>query len=214
MPQTDNPFRPEHFRREDESPDLLFYVQPRLLVHIDETAIEAARRLYAELLPARGALLDVMSSYRSHMPPELAWTRLAGIGLNEVELRENGQLTEHAVKDLNAEPTLPYGDAEFDGAVVTVSVQYMTQPVELFREVARVLRPGAPFAITYSDRMFPTKAVWIWRALGDRGRASLIASYFKHAGGFGEVRAQERAPASAGHDPLYAVWAARSPAAT
>jgi len=209
MRDADDPFRPEHFQREDESPDPLFYVRPRLVAHIDDAAIEAARRFYAELLPSGGALLDLMSSWRSHMPAELGWRRLAGIGLNEVELRENGQLTEFAVKDLNADPTLPYGDAEFDGAVVTVSVQYMTRPVELFREVARVLRPGAPFAVTYSDRMFPTKAMWIWRALGWRGRAGLIASYFKRAGGFGEVRAQERAGAGAGHDPLYAVWALR-----
>ena len=185
MPEQPYPLEPHHFQREDESPDALFYAAPRLLVHIDDYAIEAARRTYAQLLPREGAILDLMSSYRSHMPPELAWRRLAGLGLNEVELRENDQLTEFAVKDLNADPVLPYGDAEFDGAVVTVSVQYMTRPVEIFREVCRVLRPGAPFVVTYCNRMFPTKAVRIWRALDDRERAKLIATYFNLAGGFG-----------------------------
>jgi SAM-dependent methyltransferase len=203
-------FKPEFFAREDEAPDADFYVAPRLLVHIDDFAIEAARRLYAELLPTCGDILDLMSSYRSHMPRELAWKRLAGLGLNENELRENDQLTEYAVHDLNADPRLPYPDASFDGVVVTVSVQYMTRPVEIFRDVGRVLRPGAPFIATYSNRMFPTKAVSIWRSLGDRDRATLIATYFKEAGGFGEVQARDCTIRSGGYnDPLFGVWAYR-----
>lgn len=210
---SDSPFKPQFFEREDEAPDPAFYAAPRLLVHIDEYAIEAARRLYAELLPGHGAILDLMSSYRSHMPPELEWTRLAGVGLNEVELRENDQLTEFVVTDINADPTLPYDDGTFDGAVVTVSVQYMTRPVETFREVARVVRPTAPFVISYSNRMFPTKAVRIWRALDDRERGVLIAAYFKHAGNFGDATAADRTIVSGPHnDPLLAVWARKLPA--
>jgi SAM-dependent methyltransferase len=201
---------PELFEREDEAPDPAFYVLPRLLVHIDEYAIGAAHRLYRELLPREAELLDLMSSYRSHLPQELAWKRLAGLGMNETELQENDQLTEHIVHDLNADPRMPYPGASFDGAVVTVSVQYMTRPVEIFRDVARVLRPGAPFVITYSNRMFPTKAVRIWRSLGDRDRATLIATYFKEAGGFGEVQARDCSIQSGGYnDPLFGVWAYR-----
>ncbi len=204
-----SPFKPEHFAREDEAADAVFYAAPRLAAHIDDRAIEAARRAYGELLPKGGAFLDLMSSYRSHMPPELAWTRLAGLGMNEVELRENGQLTERIVHDLNADPRIPCDDETFDGAVVTVSVQYMTRPVEIFRDVCRVLKAGAPFVLTYSNRLFPEKAVWIWRALDDRERASLIAAYFRHAGGFGEPHARDctlRGDGVAG-DPLHAVWA-------
>ncbi len=207
---TESSFEAEHFQREDESADSLFYAAPRLLVHIDEYAIEAARRAYAELLPVGGDLLDLMSSYKSHMPESLAWKRLAGLGMNEVELRENHQLTDYVVHDLNVEPHMPYGDAEFDGTAVTVSVQYMTRPVEIFRDVARVLRPGAPFVVTYSNRMFPTKAVSIWRSLDDRDRATLIATYFKQAGGFGDVQARDCSIQSGGYnDPLFAVWAFR-----
>jgi SAM-dependent methyltransferase len=208
---SESPFQPHFFEREDESPDALFYAQARLLVHIDEHAIAAAGALYGELLPPRAVLLDLMSSYRSHLPDSLAWSRLAGLGMNETELRENPQLTEYAVRDLNANPRLPYGDGEFDGAVVTVSVQYMTKPVEIFREVGRVLKPGAPFIATYSNRMFPTKAVRVWRALDDRERAGLIGAYFKHAGGFGDVTMQDRSiDTGAQSDPLFAVWARRA----
>jgi len=207
---TDSPFKPTFFEREDESPDALFYAQARLLVHIDDGAIDAVGKLYAELLPERGAILDLMSSYKSHMPPELAWKRLSGLGMNEEELRANEQLTEYLVHDLNRKPAMPFGDAEFDGAVVTVSVQYLTKPVEVFREVCRVLKPDAPFVITYSNRMFPSKAVRIWRALEDRERAGLIAKYFRHAGGFGEVTMEDRTTYSGGGDPLYAVWARKA----
>ncbi|MBI5287652.1 MAG: class I SAM-dependent methyltransferase [Chloroflexi bacterium] len=204
--------KPEFFEREDESADTLFYAAPRLLVHIDDHAIEAARRIYDELLAKRSALLDLMSSYRSHLSDDLHWSRLAGLGLNEIELRENHQLTDYAVHDLNANPRMPDADAEFDGAVITVSIQYMTRPVEIFRDVARVLKPGAPFVVTYSNRMFPTKAVRIWRALDDRERATLIATYFKYAGGFGDVQARDcTTSGDAGHDPLFAVWAHRHP---
>ncbi len=204
-------FKPEFFQRQDESPDPHFYVEPRLVTHIDEYAIEAARRLYAELFPPGGAVLDLMSSYRSHLPPGLPLARVAGLGMNAVELRENPQLTEFTVHDLNADPTLPYGDQEFDAALVTVSVQYMTRPLDTFREVCRVLRPGAPFVVTYSNRLFPTKAVRIWTALDDRERAGLITAYFNNAGGFGEPTAEDRSIDSGSYnDPLYAVWARRS----
>ena len=208
---TESPFKPNFFEREDDSPDALFYAQPRLLVHIDDYAIEAASKLYGELLPPRSAILDVMSSFKSHMPPELEWTRLCGLGMNDEELRANEQLTEYLVHNLNTKPALPFRDEEFDGAVVTVSVQYMTQPLETFREVCRVLKPGAPFVVTYSNRMFPTKAVRIWRALDDRERAGLIISYFKYAGGFDEASAENRSiDSGTPNDPLFAVWARKA----
>jgi SAM-dependent methyltransferase len=203
------PYPARSFERQDPSADALFYAAPRLLVHIDDAAIAAASALYAELLPQGGAVLDLMSSWRSHLPDALAFARVAGLGMNDVEMRENPQLTERVVHDLNVEPTLPYADGEFDGAVVTVSVQYLTSPVEVFRDVGRVLRPGAPFIITYSNRMFPTKAVRIWLALDDADRAGLIAAYFKHAGNFTDVEMRDctRRDGAVYTDPLFAVWA-------
>jgi SAM-dependent methyltransferase len=205
----DSPFTPRFFDRQDEAPDGEFYVAPRLLVHIDDGAIAAASALYGELLPAGGAVLDLMSSWRSHLPEDVRFARVAGLGMNAEEMRENPQLTEFVVHDLNAEPRVPFGDGEFDGAVVTVSVQYMTRPVEIFRDVGRVLKDGAPFIVTYSNRMFPTKAVRIWLALNDAERAGLIAAYFKYAGCFGEVEMRDcsRREDGAYADPLYAVWA-------
>jgi SAM-dependent methyltransferase len=204
-------FKPSFFEREDESADGLFYTAPRLVVHIDDYAIEAARRLYAELLPPGGAVLDLMSSWRSHLPDSDPPRRVVGLGMNAEEMRDNPQLSEHVVHDLNRDPHLPFADAEFDAAIVTVSVQYLTRPVDVFRDVRRVLRDGAPFIVTYSNRMFPTKAVRVWRALDDRERAVLIRAYFRESGGWGEVSAEDRSIDSGGqHDPLFAVWASRA----
>ena len=154
-----------------------------------------------------------MSSWVSHLPPDAAWMGVTGLGLNQIELDRNPVLTRRTVHDLNRNPALPYATGEFDGAVISVSVQYLTRPVEVFAEVGRVLKPGAPFAVAFSNRMFPTKAVRLWRLLGDGQRANLVALYFELSEAFGKARAFNLSPAGLPSDPLYAVVAAaRDPA--
>jgi len=201
------PFDPSLFRRQDESPDPLFYTEPRFTVHIDDGATTAATAVYRELLPAGGRLLDLMSSWRSHLPVDVPYAAVTGLGMNPEEMEDNPQLTEIVVQDINVEPLLPFADAAFDGALCTVSVQYMTRPVELFREIRRVLRGDAPFVLTYSNRCFPTKAIAAWMMTDERQHASMIATYFKESGGWSEVSAADRSPNPGRSDPLFAVWA-------
>jgi SAM-dependent methyltransferase len=202
------PFRPEHFARVDESDDESFYDEPRLVMHIDDTAIAAAGRLYAALLPPDGEILDLMSSWVSHLPDDFPVSRLVGLGMNEVELRRNPRLSAWVVHNLNREPALPFEDESFDGCIVTVSVQYLTQPVEVFREVRRVLRPGAPFIVTFSNRCFPAKAVAIWRMLSDEDHAKLVGTYFELSGEWDDLQAADCTERSGGYvDPLFAVFA-------
>lgn len=202
---------PRWFGKEDSSSDAGFYAQPRKVVHIDDTAIAAVTQLYRELLPANGAILDLMSSWRSHLPKEMAFTRVAGLGMNAEEMRDNSQLTEHAVRNLNADPSLPYADDEFDAAVCCVSVQYLQKPVEVFREVSRVLKAGAPFIVTFSNRCFPTKAVNLWRATDDAEHMQLVGIYFQAAGAWRDITLRDRSPKPprlfSNADPLFAVWA-------
>ena len=153
---------PEFFRRTDESDDGAFYDFPRLTVHIDDSAIAAVSEIYASRLPPSAAILDFMSSWRSHLPESLHPARVTGLGLSRPEMEANPALTEVVVHDVNREPRLPFDDRVFDGAVMTVSVQYLIHPIETFAEVGRVLKPAAPFIVTFSNRMFPTKAVAIW----------------------------------------------------
>jgi ubiquinone/menaquinone biosynthesis C-methylase UbiE len=151
-------------------------------------------------------LLDLMSSWRSHLPARAHAGEVIGLGMNAEEMGDNPQLAKLVVHDLNRDPRLPFGDAEFDGAMCAVSIQYMTHPVLVFREVKRVLRPGAPFVVSFSNRCFPTKAVSLWLGTSDQQHLMLVRSYFEAAGGWRDVTDEDRSPDGNG-DPLYAVWA-------
>ena len=188
-------------RRVDESADARFYAAPRFVTHIDDAAIAAVTQLYREVLPAGGDVLDLMSSWVSHLPAEVSYGRVAGLGMNAAELAANPRLTEWAVHDLNADPILPYADAAFDAAACCVSIDYLTRPVEVCREVRRVLRPGGTFVVTFGNRCFPTKAVSAWLAADDAGRGRLVAGYLRSAG-FADVELLDRSPPRG--DPLYA----------
>jgi len=199
-------FPPEFFRRIDESDDELFYTQPRFVVHIDEGAIAKVGEIYARLLPQGGAILDLMSSWRSHLPAHVRPSRLVGLGMNRPEMDDNPALNEVVIHNLNQNPELPFAENEFDGAIVTVSIQYMTRPLEIFRGVAKVLKPGAPFIVTFSNRMFPTKAVAIWHSLDEFDRVRLVWRYFQESGGFENMEAIDvSAPTNPPTDPIWAV---------
>ncbi|MBC6610133.1 methyltransferase domain-containing protein [Hymenobacter sp. BT507] len=204
MPE-DNPFPPNAFRRQDETPDANFYHFPRFVTHIDAGAIAAVTQLYREYLPAGGAVLDLMSSWISHLPEDVAYGRVVGLGMNEQELRANPRLSSYVVQDLNHAPTLPFADNEFDGAGICVSIDYLTQPVEVLRELARVLRPEAPLVITFSNRCFPSKAIAAWHALDDHGHLQLVAQYLQAAGGWHQLELLDRSPNEYQSDPLFAV---------
>jgi SAM-dependent methyltransferase len=199
-------FPAEFFRRIDESDDELFYSQPRLVVHIDEGAIKKVGHIYARLLPQGGAILDVMSSWRSHVPEQVRPTRLVGLGMSRPEMEDNPALSEIVIHNLNRDPVLPFAEGDFDGAVVTVSIQYMTRPVEIFRGVSKVLKPGAPFIVSFSNRMFPTKAVAIWHSLGEFDRVRLVSRYFQESGNFENMEVIDMsAPTEPPSDPIWAV---------
>ena len=206
------PFQPEHFARADESPDDRFYTSARLVTHIDDAAIGAARRFYGEQLPPGGRILDLMTSWVSHLPDEIDYAAVAGLGMNAPELAVNPRLTERLIHDLNRNPALPWEEASFEGAIVTVSVQYLTRPVEVFAEVGRVLTPGGPFIVTFSNRCFPTKAVNVWQALGDRDHGQLVGMYFRLSGAFAPSEAFDLSPNPGRTDPIFAVMARALPA--
>jgi SAM-dependent methyltransferase len=184
------PELPAHaFDKIDPAADAAFYEPARLATHIDDAAIAALTDFYREIAPQGAAVLDLMSSWISHLPPERAYAEVVGHGMNAEELAANARLTRWFIQDLNRAPELPLADAAFDAALCCVGVQYLQRPVEVFAEVRRVLRPGAPFAVSFSNRCFPTKAVAIWRALDGDGHARLVRLYLERAG-FAAVRTE------------------------
>jgi Methyltransferase domain len=196
------------FRRLDETPDADFYRQARFVTHIDEGAIAAVTQLYRERFPPGGAVLDVMSSWVSHLPPEVAYRHVAGLGMNRDELAANPRLDSWVVHDLNTDPCLPFADGAFDAAGCCVSIDYLVHPVKVLRDLGRVLRPGGPLVVTFSNRRFPTKVVALWEALDDAGHGELVAHYLRAAGGWRDIARLDRSPAAG--DPLLAVVATRA----
>jgi SAM-dependent methyltransferase len=201
-------FPPAAYARDDERPDPEFYDVPRKVVHLDDPAIAALGRLYEEVLPAGGRLLDLLSSWRSHVPDRFD-AEVVGLGLNAEEMADNPHLSYHVVHDVNRQPRLPFDDAMFDGAMCTVSIQYVTHPVRFFGEVGRVLKPHAPFVVAFSNRCFPTKAVAVWLNTTDAHHVELVQAYFEASGSWAKPIADNRSPGP-DSDPLYVVWARRA----
>jgi len=208
------------FARLDSEPDARFYETPRLVQHLDATAIGRVRELYRRFLSPRMKVLDLMSSWTSHLPEDVDGLEVTGLGMNREELERNPRLTERVIHDLNTDPKLPLRDAQFDAVICTVSVEYLIHPFDIFREVARVLKPAAPFVVTFSDRWFPPKVIALWSELHPFERMALVTEYFRHSGEYvnlatESIRGLPR-PADDKYadrlglsDPVFAVWAHR-----
>ncbi len=204
-------FTTKDFSRQDEANDANFYVMPRMVVHLDEKATALVKEIARRYMPPMQVrVLDLMSSFRSHLPEDRPYHEVIGLGMNEAEMQANPQLTRSVVHDLNKLPQLPFSTGYFDVVINTVSVQYLTQPIAVFREVARVLHPGGVSIVIFSDRMFPTKAVRIWREGNDEDHIALVQEYHRLANGFRQAQVERYSGGSSSwfrgtHDPLYAV---------
>ena len=194
------------FDRADPAPDGRFYEPTRLVTHIDAGAVAAVGSLYEEL-GVDGDVLDLMGSWVSHFRQRPR--RLTVLGMNTEELAANPIADATVVHDLNDDPVLPFVDETFDDVVCCASVDYLVRPVEVFAEVARVVRPGGRFVCTFSNRCFPTKAIRGWLLTNDEQHLELVAEYFRRAGGWGDPQPERRTPLDHRGDPLYAVTAVR-----
>ena len=212
-------FGTDAFSRLDESDDLEFYSRDRFVSHLDSLALSTVEKLIGTLVVEESpAILDLMAGWDSHIPENLRASEVVGLGLNENELRKNKALSEAVIHDLNKDPHLPFPDNRFDVVINTVSVDYMTKPAEVFKEVGRVLKPGGLLLIIFSNRMFSEKAVKVWREAGEDERVLLVEDFFREAGVFekrsvflskGKPRPKDDKYAHLGipSDPIYAVYA-------
>jgi SAM-dependent methyltransferase len=199
------------FSRQDEADDANFYAMPRMVVHLDDKAVSLVKDIARRYMPPMHVrVLDLMSSFRSHLPEDRPYHEVIGLGMNASEMQANPQLTRSLVHDLNKYPQLPFATSSFDVVINTVSIQYLTQPMAVYREVSRVLRPAGVSIVIFSDRMFPTKAVRVWREGDDEDHIALIQEYHRLAGGFRSIQT-ERYPGGSSswfrsaQDPLYAI---------
>ncbi len=209
------------YLRKDPRPDSDFYAQPRFVDHLDRAALAEVTALYGRLVPRGGKLLDVMSSWHSHLPEGMKLAEVVGLGMSREELEANPVLARRVVHDLNETPQLPFDDATFDAVICTVSVEYLTRPFEVFREVARVTKPGGHFVTTFSNRWFPPKVIQLWEGIHELERPGLVSEYFLESGLFDDLETwslrglprpaddkySDRLVTS---DPVYAVWGRRA----
>jgi SAM-dependent methyltransferase len=171
---------------------------------IDEAAIAAIIDLHREIFPSGGAILDLMSGWVGHLPPEIQYSRVVGVGADASVLAENPFLDEWREQDLNQDPRLDFAEGEFDGAALCASIQRLTRPCELIGEVGRVLKPGAPLVVAFSRRCLPVPPIGCWCLHDDTSQLCLVAQHFAAAGNWSDIRCLDRTPPGGG-DPVYAV---------
>ncbi|MDB9312647.1 class I SAM-dependent methyltransferase [Spirulina sp. CS-785/01] len=205
---------PEQRQKLDSSRDALFYSYPRFVTHVDEGFIDRLTQLYRERLQPNTRILDMMSSWVSHLPPEMDFAHVEGHGMNEEELAKNPQLDHFFVQNLNEISVLPFPDQSFDAVLNCVSIQYLQYPDQVFKEMYRVLKPGGIAIVSFSNRMFFQKAIAAWREGTDQGRLQLVKRYFRSVEGFSKPEAIVETSNSppvlqllgmGGGDPFYAV---------
>ena len=210
-------YTPYPFRRLNDDDDCIFYHRARMVNHLDDTAIEQIKSIYARLLSPGAKVLDLMSSWTSHLPHSLKHCEVTGLGLNEEELMANRQLAETVVHDLNRDSRLPFGDNTFDAVICTASIEYLTRPLDILAEIARITLPGGLFVTTFSDRWFPGKEIEPWSDLHHFERLGLILDYYHKTGKFENLQTESilglPRPYTDKHiaitrfsDPIFAVW--------
>ena len=204
------PYSPEDFKRMDESDDSIFYDYPRFVYHIDEPAVEALTKYYQSNFKDGEDVLDICSSWVSHFPTD-GWKggNVVGLGMNEEELKANKQINDYVVKDLNKHPVLPFEDGSFDKVTCVVSVDYLNQPLEVFKEIGRVLRPGGECILSMSNRCFPSKAFQIWLQTSDIEHVFIAGSFFHYSGLFDPPSSEDISPNPGRSDPMFIVKATR-----
>jgi SAM-dependent methyltransferase len=210
--------RPEQRTKLDPIDDQEFYGFPRFVTHVDDSFIRQLTDLYHQRLQPHSRLLDLMSSWVSHLPAEMEFAHVEGHGMNEEELAQNSRLDGYFVQNLNTNPQLPFPDLDFTAVLIAVSVQYLQYPEAVFSEIQRVLQPGGLAIVSFSNRMFYQKAIAAWRDGTDLSRLTLVKQYFQAVPGFEEpeviarpstVPSFLRGLGIVGQDPFYAVWARR-----
>lgn len=208
------PFGQLDFLRADQQDDGSFYTIPRFVYHIDEAAVSSLTQYYRNNISKKSDILDICSSWVSHYPLEFPQVmgRISATGMNAFELKANDQLTDFQAKDLNIDYILPYDDASFDVVTCVVSIDYLIHPIEVLKEVRRVLRPGGKVIISQSNRCFPSKAIAMWLKMNDRQHLELINGYLQYAGGFKPRKAFDISAKGPGgpYDPMFIVEAVKA----
>ena len=195
-------FPEQFFRRQDESADANFYIEPRFVTHIEDATIHNLTEFDRDQIAPGGKVLDLMSSWISHLPEEVDYAHVTGLGMNNEELKANPRLSDFYVQDLNESPTLPFASDTFDAVLIAVSIQYLTRPIEVMTEINRCLAEGGQCIVAMSHRLFPSKAIQAFHVLSPSDRCQVVAAYMGESG-MTDIEALDCSPSEG--DPLWIV---------
>ena len=162
-------------RKWDSSDDQLFYAEPRFVQHLDDAFRARLTQLYRDRIPARAVVLDLMSSWVSHLPDDGIYERVIGHGLNEKELAANKRLDSYWLQNLNLNQEIPLKANSVDAVLIVAGWQYLQYPEAVAAELLRITRPGGQVIVSFSNRMFFTKAPQVWADGSDRDHLTYVA---------------------------------------
>ena len=158
------PYTQKDLTPEDPSNDQLFYLLPKFVHHAGEECRQCLTDYYDLILPRHrgGNVLDLCSSFTSHYPNR--WKAPSdgsciALGLNPLELAANPSKTEFKVQNLNINVKLPFENNRFDVITNSLSVDYLTRPLEVFDEMYRILKPGGAYLVLFLYLYLPLSSI-------------------------------------------------------
>tara|TARA_B100001769_G_scaffold25409_1_gene16774 strand:- start:11 stop:661 length:651 start_codon:yes stop_codon:yes gene_type:complete len=162
--------------KSDISDDGIFYQQPRFVHHLSDSFRNRLTSLYSEYLLNHHIILDLMSSWVSHLPSNISYKKVIGHGMNEAELSSNERLDRFFVQNLNKKQNMPIEDSSVDVGLIVAGWQYLQYPEKVSLELSRVIKSDSLLIISFTNRAFWTKAPNIWTYSSEEKRIEYVTS--------------------------------------
>ena len=166
----------------DTSDDQIFYQQPRYVHHLSEPFRSRLTSLYSEYLLKHHVILDLMSSWVSHLPTNIRYKKVIGHGLNEAELITNKRLDRFWIQNLNKTQNMPIEDSCIDVGLIVAGWQYLQYPEKVSLELSRIIKPDSFLIISFTNRAFWTKSPNIWTYSSEENRMEYVNSVLTSSG--------------------------------
>tara|TARA_B000000475_G_C15911937_1_gene412939 strand:- start:230 stop:880 length:651 start_codon:yes stop_codon:yes gene_type:complete len=162
--------------KSDICDDEIFYQQPRFVHHLSDSFRNRLTSLYSEYLLNHHIILDLMSSWVSHLPSNISYKKVIGHGMNEAELSSNERLDRFFVQNLNKKQNMPIEDSSIDVGLIVAGWQYLQYPEKVSLELSRVIKSDSLLIISFTNRAFWTKAPNIWTYSSEEKRIEYVTS--------------------------------------
>ena len=159
----------------DVADDQIFYQHPRYVHHLSDSFRTRLKNLYSNYLLNHYVILDLMSSWVSHLPQGITYKKVIGHGMNEAELSSNQRLDSYWIQNLNQNQNIPIESSSIDAGLVVAGWQYLQYPERVALELSRIIKTDSLLIISFTNRAFWTKAPNIWTHSSEDGRIEYVS---------------------------------------